>query len=373
MAPRRADDDRWPRRRVLSVLPWMALALRAPAPGRVRDDYPSERFRFLDPATEFEVSRLTNPQYSSFLPSNSNRVISRRSSFLIYCSDRSGSFQAYAMDLRSWESRQLTEAEALSTGSVVLSPDDRWICYIDNGALWIASSGGGRNRVLYRPANGWKLAPGLSVTPEGPSAVAVETGGEQSRLLMIPFGRGTPSTVAEVRGQILAPAPRPRRASVMFRREDGSIWLAETASSRQYPVRTEGRPGAAHWAPDGRTILYLDIPEQTGKVVTIREVDPDTREDKLLAPTTQFIEFAVNSDASVFVGASGSLAAPYLLLLIRAARRELTLCEHRRNGEMAVQPMFSPDSQKVFFQSSKHGKPAIFMMAVDKLVEKTES
>jgi oligogalacturonide lyase len=38
-----------------------------------------------------------------------------------------------------------------------------------------------------------------------------------------------------------------------------------------------------------------------------------------------------------------------------------------------VQPMFSPDSQKVFFQSSKHGKPAIFMMAVDKLVEKTES
>lgn len=373
MPPRRAENERWPRRRVLSVLPWTAFALRAPAGGRVRDEYPSERFRFLDPATEFEVSRLTNPQYTSFLPANSNRVISRRSSFLIYCSDRSGSFQAYALDLRNWESRQLTEAEDLSTTSVALSPDDRWICYLDSGALWIASSGGGRNRVLYRPANGWRLAPVLSVTPEGPSAVAVETDGERSRLLMIPFGRSAPSTVAEVQGQIRTASPRPRRASVMFRREDGSIWLAETAGPRQYQVRTEGRPGAAHWSPDGRTILYLDLPEQLGKVVTIRELDPDTREDKLLAPTTQFIEFAVNSDASVFVGASGSLAAPYVLLLIRAAKRELTLCEHRRNGDMAVQPMFSPDSQKVFFQSSKHGKPAIFMIAVDKLVEKTES
>jgi oligogalacturonide lyase len=372
MAPRRAEFDRWTRRRVLAFLPWMGFVSHAVGSASVRTDYPAERVRFLDPATEFEVERLTNPEHASYLPPNFNRVISRRNNFLIYCSERSGSLQVYSMSLRNWESRQLTEAAALDKDSVVLSPDDRWICYIDDGTLWIAASSGGRSRALYKPGGGRSLAPAVSVTPTGPSAVAVETEGQRSRLLTVTLGRGAPSTVTEIDGQILAPSPRPKRASMMYRREDGSIWLAETTSSRQYQVRTEGEAGQAHWSPDGRTILYLQLPSEKGKVVTVREVDPDTREDKLLAPTTQFVEFGLNSDASVFLGASGSLAAPYMLLLIRSARRELTLCEHRRNGDMAVQPMFSPDSQRVFFQSSKHGKPAIFTMTVDKLVEKTE-
>jgi oligogalacturonide lyase len=60
------------------------------------------------------------------------------------------------------------------------------------------------------------------------------------------------------------------------------------------------------------------------------------------------------------------------LLLVRAAKRELTLCEHRASDPHLVSPIFSPNSQRVFFQSDKDGKLAIYSMVVDKLVEETE-
>jgi oligogalacturonide lyase len=35
--------------------------------------------------------------------------------------------------------------------------------------------------------------------------------------------------------------------------------------------------------------------------------------------------------------------------------------------------LFSPDSQKIHFQSDRDGKPAIYGMGVERLVEKTEA
>ncbi len=74
----------------------------------------------------------------------------------------------------------------------------------------------------------------------------------------------------------------------------------------------------------------------------------------------------------MFVGASGSKASPYLLLLIRAGKRELTLAEHRASDAALVNPIFAPNSQFVVFVSDRHGKPAIYWIAVDKLVSETD-
>jgi oligogalacturonide lyase len=73
----------------------------------------------------------------------------------------------------------------------------------------------------------------------------------------------------------------------------------------------------------------------------------------------------------VFVGASGSKASPYVLLLVRTVKRELTLAEHRASDPALVNPQFSPNSQQVFFASDLHGKPAIYRMDVDRLVSDT--
>src|SRR5580698_2472223 len=44
--------------------------------------FPPEWKRFSDPATEFEVYRLTDPAFSSCLPAYYNRAISKRHAFL---------------------------------------------------------------------------------------------------------------------------------------------------------------------------------------------------------------------------------------------------------------------------------------------------
>jgi oligogalacturonide lyase len=36
-----------------------------------------------------------------------------------------------------------------------------------------------------------------------------------------------------------------------------------------------------------------------------------------------------------------------------------------------VRPLFSPDSQRIYFQSDRHGRPAIYSVAIDRLVEET--
>jgi oligogalacturonide lyase len=62
-----------------------------------------------------------------------------------------------------------------------------------------------------------------------------------------------------------------------------------------------------------------------------------------------------------------------VLLLVRKVRREFTLCEHRASDPRMVQPIFAPSSQRIFFNSDQHGKPAIYTMAVDRLVAETEA
>jgi oligogalacturonide lyase len=75
----------------------------------------------------------------------------------------------------------------------------------------------------------------------------------------------------------------------------------------------------------------------------------------------------------VFVGASRSRASAYVLLLLRVTRRELTLCEHRASDPKMVLPIFSPDSQSVFFASDRHGKQALYRVRIEKFVEETSA
>jgi len=53
-------------------------------------------------------------------------------------------------------------------------------------------------------------------------------------------------------------------------------------------------------------------------------------------------------------------------------RRELTLCEHHASDPAMVSPVFSPDSQSIFFASDRHGKSAIYRVHVEKFVEETD-
>src|SRR5580700_1601712 len=72
---------------------------------------PSSVSRYSDPTTEFPVFRLTDPEHTSTLPPHYARVVSRKGTFLIFASDASGSMQAHRLDLKTGQSRLLTDAE----------------------------------------------------------------------------------------------------------------------------------------------------------------------------------------------------------------------------------------------------------------------
>lgn len=333
--------------------------------------FPTDWKRYSDPATELMVYRLTDPAWSSYLPSR--RAAARRGNFLLFACDRTGSPQAFRMDLKTGETRQLTEAKALDPASLTLAPDERTFLYFDGPVLKRLDLGNLREKDVYNVAQGWERCPGLSISDDGRSAALGEQRQGASRLRMVGTGRGNARTVTETAAGLSDPLVRPGRRLQLLYRVGGEVWLTDPDGRQNRKLTlADGTTGPALWNPNGEAILYLNFPADKTQLHAIREYDPDENLDKLVARTSQFANFAFNRNTSVFVGASRNAASPTVLLLLRMTRREFTICEHAARDAATVNLLFSPDSQTVYFQTDRHGKPAIYCMPVEKLVEQTE-
>ena len=349
-----------------------SAATAAIASGSDKGVLPSEAKRFADAATEFIVYRLTDPAHQSWLPAFYGRAISHRGDFLLYASDRSGSVQGYRMDLKSGESREVTNQTGLLAASLTLTPDEKNACYVAGRSVQMASLSNLRVRQIYQIPEGYEAGNGFSVTDDGIYALLVERRAERHRLRLITMRTGAAVTVVEVAEPLSDPMPRPRRAGILYRR-GGDLWLINFDGAQNRRLKLEaGGLGPGMWSPDGREVLYLNLPADRKQLNNVRAFTPDANDDRLIARTSQFVHFGRNADASVLVGASGSKASPYVLLLVRSVKRELTLCEHRASDPSKVAPIFSPNSQRIYFQSDRDGKLAIYSMNVERLVAETE-
>ncbi|MGA3015820.1 MAG: hypothetical protein ABSF62_01785 [Bryobacteraceae bacterium] len=335
--------------------------------------FPSAVKRYSDPTTELDVYRLTDPSYPSTLPAAYNRAIAHNNAWMLFCCDRNGSPQAFRLDLKSGETRELTTVEDLDGSSLTLTPDNRSFCFFAGRSLFLSGLGG-RPRELYKIPEGWERTAGLSVGPDGTHATFAERQAGGSRLRMVPLAQAAARTVTESPFVISHPIARPMRAQILFRQGDDALWLVNSDGTQKHQLKfATGRVGPADWAPDGKTVLYLNFPEDSKQLTAIRECNPDAASDQLVAKTSQFAHFGFNRDTSVFVGASRSAASPTILLLLRVTQRELTLCEHKASHPETTAPRFSPDAQRVYFQSDRDGKPAIYCMHVERLVEKIDA
>jgi oligogalacturonide lyase len=289
-------------------------------------------------------------------------------------SDRAGAPQAFRINLKTGEWLQLTQAEALDGSSLTLMPDEHAFCFFDGPSLKRVDFARLREREIYRVPEGWERCPGASVTDDGLYAMFAECRQAGSRLRLAGLVKGNATTIAEAPWMMSHPIGRPRRTQVLYRQANTALWLVnfDGRENRRLKI-SAGTIGPARWAHDGKTVLYLRFPEERTQLNTIREHTPDENADQLIGKTSQFVHFDVNHDSSVFVGASRNKASPHVLLLLHTTQREMTVCEHRASDPNAVQPVFSGDSQQIFFHSDKHGKPAIYRVRVERFVEKTES
>jgi len=337
---------------------------------------PSVAVKYLDPATEFVVVRVTDPQYTAVLPSSGTRTLSNR--MMLYASDATGKWEALRMDLRTHESLLLTDATALDPQSVSFQPGEKGFWHFDEGRLIETIFSGNKTREVYRTPEDFEKLPGVGFSDSGRSddahsAVFVEKGGSGTRLRLVDLMRGTAKTLVEESEEIRDPLIRPRHALALYR-IGASWWTVDFGSGqkqRRLPL-VDGETLQCQWSVDGQSLLYLNRPPEPKKLTAVREFIPETQKDAWISDTTQFARFSANTDASVFAGASGSKASPYVLLLARAVKREFTLAEHRASDPRMVAPMFTPNSQSLVFQSDRHGKPAIYWMAVEKFVSETE-
>jgi oligogalacturonide lyase len=334
------------------------------AAGRV---FGPEWRRYSDSATDLEVIRLTDAAFSSGFTAPWLRKFTRRGE-LLYWSDRTGSRQPFLMHLHTGESRQVAEATALDPRSLCLAQDDRGLIFLDGDTLRYGSLVSSQTRELYSLRSGASLS-ALTMSGDGATFLAEYLNG---RTRIVAAGRGATRVVREFPLEIKVVMARPRRSQLLYRAEERfSVMNFDGGGARDLRL-APGRTGEAAWIPSGRTVVYLHVPESAKELITLREYAPDDNSDKLIARTSQFASIAPNLDASVFVGASRSKASAYVLLLVRAVRRELALCEHRASDPSMVAPVFSPDSQSVFFVSDRDGKPALYRVHVEKFVEETD-
>jgi oligogalacturonide lyase len=328
--------------------------------------------RFLDPSTEVEVLALSDPSNPSYLTHHYNRAVSSRGGFLVYATTSNQDLRILRLDIKGGATRILASSSTIEPKSLALSPDDRTLYFADGDRLLAIPTSGGKPRELFKAASPSTFRRGLSLSEDG-SAIALI---DNNRLELIPTAnsaRTARRTLTDLDSSASQPALS-RSGHVFFRDPTHALHLISTTSPGP-PTRLplNGHIGPAVWNPDGRAILYLRLNQGPGIPNSLYEYSLDSAKESLVGKTSQFVTFGRNFDSSVFVGASGSKAQPFILLMLRITRRELALCEHKSSDPASVSPVFSPNAQRIFFQSDRLGQPAIFSVAVDKLVEKNEA
>jgi oligogalacturonide lyase len=324
-----------------------------------------EFVRFADPATENPVVRLTDPRSDSVLPSADRRFVSTRERFLLFSSNRTGAFCPFQVDLRTGALRQLTETAQLQTRSLSLDGRERILHFIDGGRLQVLNIA---NKKVETVTEG---VSGFSAAPAGTDLFAIRNG----KLERLAEGKSAELAEDVAAGDISTGClARPNSSGCLFVRETGDIREFWHAGAGRPVLLVKGQISNPFWAPDGQTILFLrEVPKETAVVSEIHEVpvaaDGMPGGERFVSPTSQFACFAPNGDGSVFVGASRGRAQPDIVLLLRASKREMMLCEHRAKQPAMVSPVFSPDSRRVYFESDRQGKTAIYSVNVELLVE----
>ncbi len=101
-----------------------------------------------DRRTEREVWQITEGDAISHSCYFEAQPFTDDDRFLVYCSNRSGAWQLYAVELATGLSRQLTEARDLANMSFSIPPGAGEVVYLDGSRLWATGVESGKRRLI---------------------------------------------------------------------------------------------------------------------------------------------------------------------------------------------------------------------------------
>jgi oligogalacturonide lyase len=367
--------------------------------------------KFADPLTERQIFRLTDPAALHHLPHYHHQILSRNNEFLLVASEISGERQIYELRVDDGRMTQLTEGPGIHPYSATFGPRHRWFYVLQGDTLKQIGVRNRKERRIYSAPSGWRLTGHLGAEEEGRYVVLVEMragdevgGFEQQfekrprcRLRVVESRTGKNWVAIETDDWLAYPQLHPRGGTILYAHEgpwhkvDGRLRLVGLNGENPRSLRPrEAAEGAGHefWGvgeEDTTYVYYVFYPDETGRGATVRRIQEPGGKEEVVSRCTSFGWVQGNHDSSVLVGASRSLAGPNVYLLFTHLQREFTLCEHASsgkpypiagaNGEDRAsswpEPIFSHDSRWIYFTSDKEGKPAIYRMNVEDLVERT--
>lgn len=266
------------------------------------------------------------------------------------------------MDLRTGRARALGEAKDLVARSLCLDSHERTLYLLDGRTVKEVALSNLRVRTLAEDVEDFAV-------DWTTSQILTVKNGQMVRL----HDGAVISTELRGAGEL---SVRPSGGGCFFRRGESAdsreLWYISLNPSEKPKLLAKGQIWNFIWNPNGASVLFLRDAEVNGvSIPEIHEVSPESDTERTVERTSQFAAFAPNGDGSVFVGASRSKAQPAIDLMLRSPQRELTLCEHRSKEPASVAPVFSPDSRRVYFQSDREGRWALYAVNVERLVEPT--
>ncbi len=366
-----------------------------------------------DALTGREVERLTDPSVVHHLPGPNHRCISRNGSFLLVAAEHGGTRQFHRLDVKRERLTQITAGPPVHPYAAHLRRNDRGLYYLQGAQLVQSDLGGGGMRVLYECPQGWVLTGDLDMSASERYAAVVEMHSDdlrdspnaqfeaqpRCRVVVIEISarqrQGPSRVVAEERRWLGSPRFRPWRSQLLYAREGPwsrvrrRLQLVGLDGSARRSLRTSRgaeRTCGAYWSADGSLLRFAHYQDGAKWAASIRSLQPETGAETAYAPCSAYEWMAENADSSAIIGASRRPAGPNLYVVFPGMAREITLCEHRSSlrpypvagsdradPHAAVPaPAISSDSSRVYFVTDWEGKPAVYRMAIDDLVETTQ-
>lgn len=343
-----------------------------------------------DPMTGREIWQMTSGAFTSHAPYMYSRAFSHDEKYLVFSSDRSGSFQLYRMDIESGETLQLTDVENYENMGLRVDHSGREVYFVAGSTIRAVEIETGAARLVADFAGlsgGRRIGARFCLTdddrrvlvdylrPDGAVALGMAgTGGAKPEEVFVFPGVERISHVNFCPGNndlitfnALPDRQDEQELQSACRARAWKLNLRTLAAEPFLTVPPGFRATHEYWAPDGSR-LYFHIKSVPGWVpASIAYIPRDggairtvfTSESMMLGHSS------VNNDQTRIVSDSQAPGQNELVLIDIATGSHEILCWPNASGRPHpnhVHPAFSPSGQMVIYTSDTTGWAQIYLV-----------